>query len=377
MRICIFTDTIDKSNGGPSRSVPMLARGLSEIGVDVTLMTVWSNDMNDHLLDGTKVNLDVLPSGFSYKELEERVISGNFDLIHMQGIWLPLYHRMSCIARKHSIKYLVMPRGDLEPWCLRRSYLKKKLAMFLYQRRDITLSCCIVATSIMEANNIRNLGFNNPIAIIPNGIDVAEYKCRPLESICKVKKQVLFLSRIHPKKGIEILIEAWGRLLNIFPEWSILIVGNGEESYIQSLKTIIQNKGMEGRIKIIPPIFGEEKIKLYQESSVFILPTYSENFGMVIAEAMSCGLPVITTNGTPWQELNTEHIGWCVDLSTSNIEKTLKTALSLDNNELFNMGQKASKHVHDKYDYLSVALKTKELYLSTLDNSETVNLNII
>ena len=134
---------------------------------------------------------------------------------------------------------------------------------------------------------------------------------------------------------------------------------------------------MEGRIKIIPPIFGEEKIKLYQESSVFILPTYSENFGMVIAEAMSCGLPVITTNGTPWQELNTEHIGWCVDLSTSNIEKTLKTALSLDNNELFNMGQKASKHVHDKYDYLSVALKTKELYLSTLDNSETVNLNII
>ena len=144
-----------------------------------------------------------------------------------------------------------------------------------------------------------------------------------------------------------------------YPEWNVVIAGNGEDTYINHLKEMIANKGLESCVKIIPPVFGEVKHKLYCESSLFVLPTYSENFGMVIAEAMSCGVPVITTNGTPWQELNKEKLGWCMDLSLDNLVKTLCEAIESGLDDLFEMGQRCSKHIRDTYQYAMVAEKNK------------------
>lgn len=377
MKICIFTSSIDKNNGGPSRSVPILAKGLSIVSIDTTLFTCISPKMNTHLLDGSDVILKVVSSNISYDELEKEVLSGNYDLIHCQNLWDPLYCKMAKIAREHKIPYMMTPRGCLEPWAYQGQgfikNLKKKIAMLLYQKRDLQKAACILATSQMEADNIRTIGIKSPIAIIPNGIDVSEYKCRTIDFKPYVKKQILFLSRIHQKKGIEFLINAWVLLKKKYPDWSVVIAGNGEESYINQLNTIISDNGLEDCITIVPPVFGEAKHKLYCESSLFVLPTYSENFGMVIAEAMSCGVPCITTNGTPWQELNEKRLGWCIDLSHENLLQTISSAIDLGQDILFDMGQRCSQHIYNTYQFTEVALKNKYVYEWLVNGSTKPN----
>ena len=362
MRVCIFTNSIDKKDGGPSRSVPILAKGLSQIGVETTLLAGRSAEMNTHLIDGTSVKVKTVPQNISIKDLETVLFEGHYDLIHGQNLWSPLYSKMAYVARKHKIPYMMSPRGCLEPWSMKQKRLKKLLAFYLYQKRDLQKAACILATARMEADNIRALGINAPIAIIPNGIDVSEYQCRSLDAKCRVKKQILFLSRIHEKKGIEFLIEAWVRLHDKYPDWSVVIAGNGEETYIDHLKEIIRDKGLDACVKIIPPAFGEAKHRLYCESSLFVLPTYSENFGMVIAEAMSCGVPVITTNRTPWQELNDKKLGWCIDLSLENLVSAVTQAINMGTDVLYDMGQRGSMYIQRTYEYIQVAAKNKQVY---------------
>ena len=362
MRVCIFTNSIDKRDGGPSRSVPILAKGLSQVGIETTLLTAQTTEMNTHLVDGTFVAVKVVPQNISFRGLEAAILEGHYDLIHGQNLWSPIYSKMAYIARKHKIPYMMSPRGCLEPWSMKQKRLKKLLAFHLYQKRDLQKAACILATARMEADSIRALGINAPIAIVPNGIDMSEYQCRSSEEKCRVKKQILFLSRIHKKKGIELLIKAWERLHDKYPEWSVVIAGNGEEAYIDYLKDIISGNGLDKCVKIIPPAFGEAKHKLYCESSLFVLPTYSENFGMVIAEAMSCGVPVITTNGTPWQELNDKSLGWCIDLSLENLVLTITHAIDLGTDALFDMGQRGSMYVQRSYEYTQVAAKNKQVY---------------
>lgn len=368
MKICIFTKSIDKKDGGPSRSVPILARGLAEVGVDVTLMVVESDEMNTHLLDGTDVKIIKVSQNATQKDYYQLIKDGSFDLIHSQCIWLQPYHSVALSARQLNIPLIITPRGTLEPWCLEQKKWKKKLAMLLYQKNDLQKASCILATAQMEADNIRALGIKPPIAIIPNGIDVSEYKCRSIEFKTSVKKQIMFLSRIHQKKGIEFLINAWERLKAKYPEWNVLIVGNGDDSYINELKGMIIHKGMQNCVEIIPPVFGEAKHRLYCESSLFVLPTYSENFGMVIAEAMSCGVPCITTNGTPWQDLNEKHLGWCIDLSLENVVNAITEAIESGQATLFDKGQYCSKHIQDTYQYTQVAAKNKAVYEWILNN---------
>lgn len=370
MKICIFTESIDKRDGGPSRSVPILARGLSEIGIDTTLMAVETDDMNTHLLDNTDVKLIKIPPSASLTDYIRILKEGAYDIIHSQCIWVPSYHKVAVAARKLNIPYIITPRGTLEPWSLEQKKWKKRLAMLLYQKTDLEEAACILATADMEASHIRDLNIKTPIAIIPNGIDVSEYQCRKAESRVFVKKQILFLSRIHEKKGIEYLIDSWNSLKDIYPDWNVVIAGNGEVDYIERLKKTIISYGLEKCIRIIPPVFGKEKYDLYCQSSLFVLPTYSENFGMVIAEAMSCGVPCITTNGTPWQELNENNLGWCIDLSLDNLKITLSEAIDLGQNALFEMGQRCSQHINKKYQYTEVARQNKVLYEWILNSQD-------
>lgn len=360
MKVLTFLTCIDQSKGGPSRSVPIFVKGLSELGVDVTLMIIQSGDMNLHSLDGTNAKIHILPPNYSLSSINQFIKEGHFDIIHGQCIWEPLFHQVGHIAHINNIPFILTPRGTLEPWSLNQKKIKKKIALALYQRRDLDKCSCIYSTSDMEADHIRGLGFRNPISVIPNGIEIDGYPRRDIS--VEINKQILFLSRIHPKKGIEVLIEAWKSIINTYNGWSLKIVGNGNYEYIESIRKIIQEKGLSDSISVLDPVYGKAKIELYQSSSAFVLPSYSENFGMVIAEAMSCGLPVITTTNTPWEVLNDMNVGWCIPLSVGKLAETLSSAMSLSPESLFDMGQRASLMINDLFNYRSCALKNKQLY---------------
>lgn len=375
MKILTLITSIDKTKGGPSRSVPVFVRGLAQEGVDITLMTIESDNMNLHILDGTTAKIHLLPPNYKRRDLEKFILREKFDIIHGQGIWELLFHWMRVIADKHRIPYILTPRGTLEPWSLQQKKWKKQIARWLYQDKDLKRSVCIYATAETELSNIRKLGFKNPLCVIPNGIETDNYPCRTNPSV--VKKQILFLSRLHPKKGIEVLIDAFARLQQDFPDWNVLIVGNGEDDYVETLQAKVTQLKVENKVKISPPVFGKGKATLYQESSLFCLPSYSENFGMVIAEAMSCGVPAITTVETPWELLNgnttsmgaslqslgeNKQTGWCIDTGVDALAHTLREAMALPPHILYEMGQKGSKLINENFNYRNIAKKNKELY---------------
>ncbi|APG25676.1 hypothetical protein A7E75_12135 [Syntrophotalea acetylenica] len=297
----------------------------------------------------------------------------------------------------------------LEPGALQFSRWKKQLAGWLWQNRDLQRSTCIHVTSPMEADNCRKYGLKNPIAVVPNGIDLDEYSLKgslfpkdgreagkesvltSLKTSTIQKRKLLFLSRIHPKKGLTYLLEAWAQLKPFHDEWQLVIAGNDDGGHEAALKRLAsklklrwiesfnqstdnrnftsKNNTLESDINVeealivfAGPLFGDEKVKAYQDADLFVLPTLSENFGMVVPEALACGTPVITTKGAPWHELTETESGWWIEVGTEPLRACLHEALAKSTVELNEMGLRGRKLVEDNYSIASVAKQMMQVY---------------
>lgn len=175
-------------------------------------------------------------------------------------------------------------------------------------------------------------------------------------------KNILFLSRIHVKKGINFLIEAIANLKADLQGYTINIAGEGEESYINELKQLASKLGVADLIHFIGGVYGDKKWELFKKADLFVLPTHSENFGIVVAEALACGIPVVTTQGTPWQELESYHCGWWTEIGTEATTKALKEFLQCTETQLEQMGKNGKKLIEEKYSSQKVAQDMVELY---------------
>jgi len=367
MKISHVIASLDVSTGGPARSSTSLVKALLEFkNIEFAeILTLVSDEPIMDNFNNSKGSIKFFETTIlDYsKKLDIYLKSqSEIDLYHAHGIWSIPMHQIAKYARSKKKPYIISIRGMLEPWSMQQSRLKKKIAMALYQNKDLTKSDCIHATAFSEAESIRYLGYKNPIAVIPNGIDLDDYPLKDLKST-SAKKKILFLSRIHYKKGIELLIEAWGRLDPIIrADWEIEIAGNGDSVYIEKLKSSIVGKGFQNDIKIVGPKFGKDKLNTYHNADVFVLPTYSENFGIVIAEALACGIPVITTKGTPWKELEDYKAGKWIDVNVESLVTALKLYCTLEKTELEKIGRNGRGLVEEKYSIEAVAKKFVDLY---------------
>jgi len=354
MKVIHFIAGIDKQEGGTAEYIRLIG---SELKNHIEIIVATGISDNPIEITGVKIKFfktSVLRWFSMLKEFRIFLLNEKPDIVHINGIWSPQNWGFQRTAQELGIKVILSPHGMLEPWIMADKPWKKKVGLILYQSNALKKADCLHVTGKMEEVNVKALGFNNPIYIIPNGIDLSDVK---EIKINYGTRKMVFLSRIHPKKGIELLLEAW-RNTNT-SGWTLEIAGNGNKDY---LNKVIQSAKDLKDVSFVGAKYGEEKWNFLRSADIMILPTHSENFGIVIAEALAVGVPVITTRGTPWEDLETHQCGWWISLSVLNLKKTLTKVIHLSIEELKYMGTNGRKLVEEKYEIKHITKEIIELY---------------
>jgi glycosyltransferase involved in cell wall biosynthesis len=281
------------------------------------------------------------------------------DLVHCHGLWT--FHGLAVPAfcRRNRIPYLVSPHGMLEPWAWRHHAWKKRPIWWAWEKRFLTRAAVLHATADQEAANLRHLDLPNPIVVVPVGVDLPPISPARNPGASE-RRTLLFLSRIHPKKGLLNLVEAWRQL---HPKgWRVVIAGPDEDGHRAVVEKAIRMAGLDADFNFVGPVNGVEKWTLLQSADLFALPTYSENFGVVIAEALACGVPVITTKGTPWNELLAHRCGWWVDAGAEPLATAMREAIALTDEQRREMGKRGRCLVEERYSWPKIAVEMKLVY---------------
>ncbi len=267
------------------------------------------------------------------RKLVEICRGEGISLVHDNGLWQPMHHDVAAAARTLDLPLVVSPHGALESGALSRKTVRKRVALALYQRRDLRAASCLHATSSAEAEAMRRLGFAQPIALVANGVHVPP---RPLRT--GPGRTALFLSRLSPAKGLPDLVGAWTRIEA--PGWTVVIAGPDEEGHRGAVEAEIRERGLQGVFRFAGAVHGESKWDLYRSADLFVLPTHGESFGIVVAEALACGLPVITTKAAPWSALVSERCGWWIEDTADALASALREALALPDAARIEMGER-------------------------------------
>lgn len=347
-------------SGGTSTCTYDLMLAMRRIGCEVDLLTLYTQDLLGYGEPWLKVlsNDTVTPYGYS-RNMVQWLRDSNYDLYHTNGLWMYCNHITASIARRKRKPYIITPHGMLYPQALARSAWKKRLMMRLCFDKDIREANCIHATCMQEMKYYRDLGYQNPVAVIANPVPIPDYinEIKPQRN----KKRIGFLGRLHPRKNVKGLIEAWARLGKVTQNAELYIIGKGDESYEADLKKLVQTLGLTN-VVFAGFVNGRKKFEELASLNALFVPSDFENFGMIITEALIMETPVMASLGTPWEELNTHHCGWWVSNEVSSIAETMLRALSLSEEERDAMGTRGRQLVETNYSSTQVAMKMKQLY---------------
>lgn len=361
LTILHYIPSIDHSSGGVGVYMQLLARDLGKQCNLHVLTHASSAQLELENCELHYIPYKWLPWDNCRREFLALLDRIRPDVFHTNSCWMPVSALTAIWAKEAGYKVVYTPHGMLEPWCMERNRWKKLPAIWLFQRRGLQVCDMVHATSEMEKQNIQNLGWNANVCNIPNCVQLDQI---PMKTSWKQTKTILYLSRIHPKKGIPFLIEAISTLKSQLAGYRVRVVGAGEPAYCEQLIAMTKDMGADNLICFEEPVFGDAKWQLFAEADLFVLPTYSENFGIVIAESLACGTPVITTKGTPWQELETNECGWWTEIGTEPLVHCLSQFLQLDEAALQKMGQNGRNLIEKKYSSVSIANQFVDLYSS-------------
>lgn len=359
MKVIHFVAAIDRSLGGVSMYMQLLAKELGRL-VDLTVVTCMTE--NPLHLENCRVVYLPLPlcAVFKFRRQWIKILEAERpDIVHINGIWMLQTWIAQREALRMDIKTLITPHGMLEPWILGRHRMKKKIALTLFQEQVLREAVALVATTESERTNIKRLGYNANVELVTIGINIGSVT---LKTSWKPKCKILFMSRVNVKKGIELLLDAVSVLRRELNGYELVIAGEGDADYIEVLKDKVAAAGLDGMVRFVGGVYGYMKWKMLRDADVLVLPTFSENFGIVVAEALACGTPVITTKGAPWSDLDTWGCGWWIERSADSLVSALKSFSALSENELERMGRNGRRLVETKYSSRRMADEMFRLY---------------
>lgn len=359
LKVIHYTPSIDRAWGGTAIYMQLLAK---ELGKLVELYVVSHLGENELKMENCHVHY--LPQWKKIYALKHRwcklLLEFAPDVVHINCCWTPSCALLQKWAQQLGYNVVLTPHGMLEPWIMMRHYYIRKLpAIWLYQKTAIIKANYLHATADSEKQNLLNLGWNKRIVVIANGVDVDSLR---IKQSWRRNKELLFLSRVHVKKGIKFLIEAVALLKTEMQGYVVRIAGEGEDGYINELRSLAVQLGVDDIIHFEGGVYGNKKWELFRNADLFVLPTHSENFGIVVAEALACGTPVITTKGTPWSELESEHCGWWTEIGTEGTVQALREFLALKEEDLEIMGRNGRRLVESRYSEHKIAEEFVALY---------------
>jgi glycosyltransferase involved in cell wall biosynthesis len=226
------------------------------------------------------------------------------------------------------------------------------------QRETLTRAACLHATAEEEFHHIRKMDLSAPVAIIPNGIDMPTLHHHTAGG---GRKQLLFLGRIHPTKGLDLLLQVWQKIERLLSEWELRIIGPDNGGYLEEMKTLSKEMDLR-RVYFEDALYGEDKWRAYQSADLYILPTHTENFGITVAEALANGVPAIVTTGAPWEGLKHNDCGWWINRDEQTLYVTLLEAMSLSRNELREMGERGRSWMESEFSWDEIGRKMHLTY---------------
>lgn len=363
MKVLHTIPYFNKASGGPVSCTYQLVAGLVDYGVNCKLLSFRPNENDiigndafiEYLQDDRKTSLWLSKNMERYlkKSIEE------YDIIHVNTIWTWPSHIPVKRAKKAHKPLIISPHGMLYPQALRVSSWKKRVIGQCYLRRDLESADCIHATSEAEARHIRSYGVTRPIAVIPNCLDVSAYPA-PRITPNKVRR-FGFTGRIHPIKNLDLLLAAWKSLGGKTVGCELVIIGDGNPDYVDQLKKFVRENHLDN-VSFLGFLSGADLRDVVKSLDFQILPSKSENFGMVVPEALISGVPVIASTGTPWSELSELGCGWWVDPTLETLSTAILNAIQTSENDRLEMGEIGRRLVLDHYSSIAVAEHMSHLY---------------
>ncbi|PUE17947.1 glycosyltransferase [Limnohabitans sp. WS1] len=361
MKLLHVVPHIDQEAAGPSYSVPRLCQSLAACGNEVELTCLAARG------DIPGVTLDLHPQ---WPILGRFAISTSLaqalgrkacvvDVVHNHSLWSMVNVAAGWVVPGRRAKLVTSPRGTLSAWALGRN---KTLKSWLWplQRRVLARADMLHATSEVELQEIRAQGFTAPVAVVPNGIDLPHMPPAFVREEGGVRT-LLYLGRIHPIKGLDRLLSAWTQLQGRHPSWRLVIAGKGEAAHVQDVQALAARLGVQ-RVEFPGPVYGAAKAQAYFNAEIFVLPTHSENFGMVVAEALAHGCPALVSRGAPWPGLVTEGCGWWVDNRVETLAAALDAAMQLPPNQLAAMGLRGRAWMERDFGWAAIGQKMDASY---------------
>lgn len=353
MKVLISVKSLRPEYGGPAYSVSRLAAALVEAGIDVGL---WAPD-------SSAPTTPYLAGGDQVQRLAGTMAQavtrfGVPDLVHDNGIWAPHNHQLARFSSVQGIPRIVSARGMLEPWAVNHKRWKKRLAWMAYQRRDLQSAVGLHATADAEVANLARLHLRVPVHVIPNGVDLPEISSKGAQS--GATRTALFLGRLYPVKGLPMLIDAWAATRPA--GWTLRIAGPDEASHRSSIERAVAVAGLGSVVSFSGPVTGDEKRDAFRQASFLVLPSHSESFGMVVAEALAHSLPVLTTTAVPWPALGDRQCGLRVVPTVEGLSRGLVHMTSLGPAALEAMGDRGRAFVAEELSWPTLALRVQAMY---------------
>jgi glycosyltransferase involved in cell wall biosynthesis len=369
MRLAVLTGSVSRLAGGTFSSIKRpMQEMLAAFPMDIGVFGLRDKFTHDDLPDWTPLIPEIFPTiglkAFGYAP-------GYFDavdrfqpsIVQTHGIWMHFSYVSLSISKKRAVPYIINPHGMLDPWSVNNSLWKKKVAGMLYQNEHLRNATCLRALCRSEAISMREYGLQNPICQIPNGIDFSDSPVLNPAPWCDAvepgKKILLFLGRIHEKKGLKNLIVAWAQALkddfNLTSDWVLIIAGWDSTGHQQELLKLVDILQVHENIRFIGPQFDKQKTAAYFHADAFILPSFSEGLPMTVLEAWAHGLPVLMTPQCNIPEGFQANAAIKVEPVHTEIATGLMKLFSLTDRERQEMGNHGLSLVKRKFTWEKVA----------------------